>query len=370
VGNLLIDYFHGISGHSGREHVLTLLREKYWIIRANTSDRAVLSKCGKCLRNYSKPGQQKMADLPQERLKPNRPPFHSTGIDCFGPLVIRRGRSDVKMYGVIFTCMNTRAVHLELAESLDTSSFIMALRRFIARRGQVRYIISDNGSNFVSSEKELKKCINEWNKNQINDMLLQKNINWEFNPPYGSHVGGLWERCIRSVRKILTSLTSEQTLKEESLRTLLCEVEAILNSRPLTTVLSDSKDLQPLTPNDLLLLCNEMSMPPGIFSKTDVYSRKRWRQIQYMADIFWVRWKREYLVSLQQRTKWQYPKHNLQLDDVVLLVDINTPRNLWVLGRVCKVFPDHNGFIRQVEVKTRNAILRRPVDKLCLLTPE
>ncbi len=174
---------------------------------------------------------------------------------------------------------------MEIARTLDTNSFIMALQRFISRRGQVKEIRSDNGTNSVGSEKELRLAIKDWNQEQIHNFLVQKEIKWIFNPPTASHYGGVRERCIRTVRKVLKALMKEQIIDEESLTTLFCKVESIVNSRPLTKVSSDSRDLEPLTPNHLLLLCREPAPPPDTFFKDDLYSRKRWQQIQYLRYI-------------------------------------------------------------------------------------
>ncbi|XP_068690153.1 uncharacterized protein [Montipora foliosa] len=187
------------------------------------------------------------------------------------------------------------------------------------------------------------------------------------NGPYGSHHGGFWERCIRSVRRILHALLLEQTTDDEGLTTLMCEVESILNSRPITVVSEDSRDLEPLTPNHLLLLKSDTMMPPGVFQKEDLLSRRRWRQIQYLSDIFWKRWSREYLPLLQSRQKWLYLRRNLAVGDVALVAAENTSRNSWPLGRIEQVFPDKKGFVRRVKVNVKSAILERPVDKLVLL---
>ena len=204
----------------------------------------------------------------------------------------------MKRYGVIFTCLAMRAVHLEISHSLDTNSFILALRRLIARRGQVKEIRSDNGTNFVGGEKELCVMIESWNQAAIHQSLIQKGITWIFNPPSASHYGGVWERLIRSTRKIIGGLVKEQNLDDESLQTLMCEAESIINGRPLTTVSNDPRDLEPLTPNHLLLLRQDTPLPPGILEKNDTLSRRRWRQVQYLADVFWKRWKKEYLPLL------------------------------------------------------------------------
>ncbi|XP_075888907.1 leucine-rich repeat and coiled-coil domain-containing protein 1-like [Nelusetta ayraudi] len=204
--------------------------------------------------------------------------------DFFGPFEIKRGRSIVKRYGVIFTCLNIRAVHLETAHTLNTDSCINAIRRFIARRGEVKVIRSDNGTNFVRAERELREVVQSLNNRQIQTAALNKGITWLFNPPAGSHHGGVWERQIRTVRRILNALLHQQILDDEGLATLLCEVESIINDRPITKASNDPMDLEPLTPNHLLLLKTKPSLPPGVFSADDCYSKRRWRQVQYMAD--------------------------------------------------------------------------------------
>ena len=181
VTNLVIEYYHLISRHSGREYVLSLACEKFWVINVSSVVRRVISKCVSCRRRQGPVCEQKMADLPADCLTPDQPPFTSVGIDCFGPFQVRRGRSLVKRYGVIFTCLAKRSVHIEVAHSLDTDSFLMALRRFIARRGQVKEIRSDNGTNFTSGESELRESISAWNHTKIHEALLQKDIKWVFN---------------------------------------------------------------------------------------------------------------------------------------------------------------------------------------------
>lgn len=227
---------------------------------------------------------------------------------------------------------------------------------------------SDNGTNFVSGNKELHQAISRWNEQQIHEFFLQRNIKWIFNPPSGSHHGGVWERCIRTVRKVLTALMKEQILDDEGLTTLMCEVESIVNSRPITKSSDDPTDYEALTPSHLLLLRSGPNLPPGSFSKEDKYSRRRWRQVQYLSDIFWRRWIREYLPQLQERQKWMNPGRSLAVNDVVLVVDDRCPRSSWPLGRVINVHRNrHDGRVRSVTVKTRNSVQDRPIDKIVLL---
>ena len=266
-------------------------------------------------------GEQLMADLPKERLTSGDPPFSHVGVDYFGPLYVRQARSTVKRYWWLFSCLVTRAVHIEVVHSLDTDGFINALRRFINLRGNPTTIYSDNGTNFRAGEKGMRESLDDWNQKSIQEFLRQRNVIWKFNPPSASHMGGSWERIIRSVRKILRALLGQQLISDEMLRTMMTEVQGILNSRPLTPVSSDPKDLEPLIPNHLLLLRANPNLPGGIFNKEDVYSKRRWRQVQYMSDIFWKRWLKEYLPTLQERAKWLEPGRSLEIGDLVLIAD-------------------------------------------------
>ena len=296
--DLIIQHYHLLCGHSGLEHTLSMIREKYWIVQARISLRRVLSKCFDCKRRQASLGKQKMASLPEDRVRPSKPPFTNVGVDCFGPMFVRHGRSTVKRYGVLFTCLSVRAVHIEVVHSLDTDAFINALRRFISRRSHPQQISSDNDGNFVKGERDLREAVRDWNQQKIHEFLLAKNIEWIFNPPTSSRFGGVWDRCIRTVRKVMTALLKEQPLDDEGLLTLMCEEESVVNGRPITKVSDDPRDPEALTPNHLLLLRSGPMLPPELFVREDTYSLRRWRQVQYLADVFWRRRIREYLPAL------------------------------------------------------------------------
>ncbi|KAL0177460.1 hypothetical protein M9458_026354, partial [Cirrhinus mrigala] len=367
ISSLLLRHIHEKYGHCGRNYILSQLRKKYWIISGNSAARSVISKCVPCRRLKNRTGEQKMANLPYERTQPDLPPFTKVGMDYFGPIETRRGRNLVKRYGVLFTCLSCRAVHLEMAYSLETDPCIHAIRRFVCRQGQVQHIWSDNGTNLVGAEKELKKALSSFNNNKIQSAMLDKEIQGTFNPPGASHQGGVWERLIRSARWVLNSLLHEQTLTDEGLQTLFCEVEAILNNRPITTTSSDPFDLEPLTPNHILLLNSQPILPPGEFSKVDLYTRRRWKQVQYLADLFWKRWTQEYLTLMQERQKWSKVRQNINVGDIVVIVDPTSPRSSWPLARILETKPDSGGLVRSVKLKTKTGILERPITKLCLL---
>jgi hypothetical protein len=316
-----------------------------------------------------------MADLPPERFATDGP-FSYTGVDMFGPFYVKEGRKQIKRFVQLFTCLSSRAIHIESTSSVDTDSFIQALRRFVARRGSVREIISDNGTNFVGANNEWKRAYKSMNHNQISDFLLSKScdwIEWKRTPPKASHMGGVWERQIRTVRSVLSALLREHSssLNDESFRTLLAEAECIVNSRPLTVEDLDDPTSLPISPNTILTTKTKVVLPPpGEFQKADIYCRKRWRHVQHLANEFWYKWKKEYISSLQLRHKWQKKQPNFEMNDVVLVKDEDLPRNQWPLARVIDVFPDQGDkLVRHVKlfIPTAKSELKRPIHKLVLL---
>ena len=205
-----------------------------------------------------------MASLPKDRLQVAAP-FSKVGVDYFGPITVKHLRKQEKRYGCLFTCLVTRAVLLEVAKSLETDSFINALRRFIARRGPPSDIYSDNGTNFVGADRKLKQSLERWNQSQIADYLSQKDIQWHFNPPASPHFGEIWERLVQSCKKALKVVLHGQVVTDEVLETAFAETEALVNSRPLTEVCSDDSGLQAITPNHFRISRANPMLPCGVF---------------------------------------------------------------------------------------------------------
>ena len=386
VTHLIIEHYHCMVGHMGQESVLSALREKFWIVKGRSAVRQVIKKCINCQRRKKPPANQYMADLPRVRVTPGRPPFTFVGVDYFGPIEVKQRRSRVKRWGCLFTCLTTRAIHIEIAHTLDTDSMINALRRFVSVRGRPEEIRSDQGSNFTKADKELKEALSEVNKDKVCRFCAQTEIRWIFNPPSASHMGGAWERMIRSVRQVLKAMLKEQIVCDEVLFTIIAEVVNIVNSRPLTRNSDSPLDDEPLTPNHLLQLRPCPSLPPGIFSKENCEVKRSWKQAQHIANVFWKRWTREYLPTLLERRKWNVPKPNLKVGDVVLLVDESYSRGNWPLARIVETITGRDGLVRTVRVKTSSTvatrakkqrkedlkgkttvILTRPVTKVCAL---
>jgi len=209
ITTMVVRECHKAVQHSGRGITINEVRTRgFWVINCNSFVRHLISKCVECRRFRGRTYQQRMADLPSDRLEES-PPFTVCGVDFFGPFIIKEGRKELKRYGSLFTCFATRAVHIESSNTLETDSFIQALRRFVSRRGNVRTIHSDNGTNFVGAQRELQAAVREMDEQRIKEFLQLRGgdwLSWKRNPPASSHHGGVWERQIRSVRAILTSL--------------------------------------------------------------------------------------------------------------------------------------------------------------------
>lgn len=387
VTGLIISHCHDSVEHQGRGMTQNRIRSSgFWIIGGSSAISDYIAKCVCCRKLRGTVQEQKMADLPEDRVQ-SAPPFTYCAVDYFGPWYVKEGRRQLKRYGVLFTCMASRAVHLEVANSLTTDSFINAYRRFVGRRGPVRQIRSDQGTNFVGARNELQEALSELDHEKVRQELLKRNCDWvnyKMNVPHASHMGGAWERQIRTVRNVLAALLSSHgsQLDDESLSTFMIEAEAIVNCRPLTVNDVNSPDcLDPLTPNQLLTMKSSVVLPPpGSFQRADLYSKKRWRRVQYLANEFWIKWKASFLQSLQTRQKWVRTVRSLEVGDVVIIKDDNQPRNLWQLARVVQTYPSDDGLVRKVKVqvadssldrsgsRTRSLVfLDRPVQKLVLL---
>ena len=257
VTTLIVRYFHARTSHQGKTMTLNEVRSNgFWIISGSVVVSSIISSCVKCKKLRGAVQEQRMSE---DRLE-TAPPFTYCAVDYFGPFIVKDGRKELKRYGVLFTCMASRAIHLGTSNSLDTDSYINALRRFISPRGPIRQPRSEQGTNFVGALKELAEALGEMDQERIKAKLLEEQCDWfsfKMNVPAASHMGGVWERQIRTVRSVLSSLLNNngRQLDDESLSTLTCEAEAIVNGRPLTvTQISDPDSPSPLTPNQLLTM--------------------------------------------------------------------------------------------------------------------
>ncbi|XP_042271051.1 uncharacterized protein LOC121899355 [Thunnus maccoyii] len=334
VASLLVQHYHVESQHQGRHFTEGALRSAgYWIVGAKRCVSSFIFKCITCCKLRGTCEVQKMADLPPDRLS-MEPPFTHVGVDVFGPWTIsarctRGGHAESKRWAVLFACFSIRAIHLEVIESMDSSSFINALRRFLVIRGPVKHIRSDRGTNFIGACKDIGIFSNV-DEDAMKRYLAEKGCIWTFNPPHPSHMGGAWERMIGITRKILDSMLLQSRpsrLTHEVLTTFMAEVMAIMNNRSLVPLSTDASDPFILTPATLLTQqCGSHPIIPGEFDSKDLYKRQ-WQQVQSLANTFWDRWRKQYLCTLQSRKKWTFSRPNIVLGSVVLMRDNQVKRN-------------------------------------------
>ena len=340
---------------------------RFWIVKGKSWVRGLVSRCAFCRKQNARVSQQLMADLPVSRVRAGWRPFATTGIDYFGPLQVKVGRGTEKRYGCLMTCFQSRAVHLELAHDMSTDSFLMALQRFIARRGVPDKIVSDNGSNFVGAHNELRRWATQIDRRMVVTRSAPHGIEWQFNPPYASHRGGVWERLIRSVRRVILAVGGQQTLNDETLHTVLVEAERIVNNRPLVPAPADSES-PALTPNDLLQLHNNPGVTVPRLATNTIH--QGWRQANLLAKTFWRRWVAEYLPTLQRRQRWWEEKRQIQPNDVVLVAEEGVERDRWPIAVVRECLSDADGRVRTVKLKTTKGEIVRDIRRVCYLEGE
>ncbi|XP_065099626.1 uncharacterized protein [Paramisgurnus dabryanus] len=366
VTQLVIRDYDNKLLHPGSERLFADIRRTYWILRGREAVRKHQRQCVECRKWRSRPEVPLMADLPLTRQRYFRPAFYSTGMDCFGPFLIKIGRRNEKRWGIVFKCMTIRAVHIDILTSMDSDSFLMALRRFISQRGKPHELLCDQGTNFKGGERELSESFDAL-QSQLKSHLASQQIKFLYNPPGAPHFGGCWEREIRSIKSALRVTIGAQTVTEEVLRTVLMEVEGILNSKPLGYTSSDIADIDPITPNCFLIGRRDTSLPQVVYQESEMLSRRRWRHSQLLADHFWKHFLKYYLPSLQVRQKWKSDKKMLEIGDVVMIVDSQLPRALWPVGKITQVFPSSDGRVRAANVAVKDRTYMRPVARLIQL---
>ena len=355
---LIVRYTHERSRHRGYGYVLARLRERFWVIGGSGTVRHYLRHCVPCRHQRAPLGQQIMAPLPASRFAIGQPAFSFTGVDYFGPLEVKVKRSRVKRWGCLMTCLTTRAVHLEVAHSLTTDSFLQAFRRFASSYPQVKELLSDNGTNFVGAERVMREeflqavKFEELARGVRNDGI---DFRWKFNPPAASHQGGVFERLIGLVRSCLRRTMQDisyRTPSDEDLLTMLKEIEGILNSRPLLPAGLDPGDYDVLTPAQLLRPGTPAVLPSGRQYTPSDALRRGYRATQWHVDEFWRRFSSGYIPMLQKRAKWHTPHRNFRVGDIVLIQDKDAPRNQWRKAWIREVHPNAvDSLVRRVTLQ-------------------
>ncbi|XP_065182586.1 uncharacterized protein LOC135813418 [Sycon ciliatum] len=376
VTQLIVRHQDEKCGHvAGSHQLLSILRERFWIVHGLSVVKAMKRACLKCQRIVAKPAQQLMGPLPSYRTLGTKQPFSQCGVDYAGPFYTSqgRGRAQQKRYLCVFTCLETRACHLEMSFGLDTESFLMSFSRFTKRRGVPSLMLSDNGTNFVAAERELREAVEALDRAKICRDGVHRGIQWRFNPPRAPHHGGVFESMVKCAKKALVLVLSRANLRDEELMTAIVEAESLLNSRPLTAISDDPSDMTPLTPNHFIVgrLDLPLALEEAACREKNVHPRRRWMALQLQVDHVWRRWQKELVVTYNMRKKWLQQKPNLKADDLVLVMEDGISRGHWPLGRVVGVHPGQDGLVRVVDVRLSNKkVKRRAIQRLVPLTAD
>lgn len=373
VTNIIIDYVHIKNLHAGPHLALSLLRQKFWILGGRNLVRQRFHSCNSCFKVSPKFVQPKMGDLPVNRVLESKPFFH-TACDYLGPLNVlmqrKRGSRPVKVYICLFICLAVKALHFEVVSSLTTEAFLNAFKRFLARRGPVKSMLSDNGTNFVGAKNKLNEIYalldSQDYKDSFSRELLENRIEWKFNPPGSPHFGGIFESNVKSFKTHFFRVVGNQLLTLEELLTLTVQIESILNSRPLCTLSPDPSEV-PLTPNHFLNMTGLRHIPAECVEMDNSNRLTRFQLLDQMVQSFWRKWSLEYLHELQVRAKWTSSCGSIKPGLVVLLRQANTAPLCWPMGVVTQVFPGKDGIVRVALVRTPGGEFRRAVTNLCPL---
>lgn len=373
LSTLIIRMHHLETMHGGPQLVLGLLRRKYWILNARSAVRILIYRCITCHRYQATSASQLMGSLPEPRVHISRP-FTHTGVDYAGPIELRmskgRGNASYKGYISLFVCLSTKAIHVEAVSDLTSNGFIAAYRRFVSRRGLPAHVYSDNGTNFVGAVKILRKSFETSLlkvKSDIISNATRNNTEWHFIPASSPHFGGLWEAGVKSLKHHLKRTVGNAKLTYEELSTVLTQIEACLNSRPLAPLTTDPNDFTALTPGHFLVGNALLSAPDPDVLDEKLSILTRWQLVQRMFQAVATRWQTEYLTRLQQRPKWTKPTGNIKVGDLVLVKDTNTSPSTWPLARITEVHPGTDNLVRVVTVRTSKSTFQRSITKICPL---
>lgn len=371
----LIRALHEEHLHVGPSGLLSAIRQRFWLVNGRSAVRRITRKCVTCFRSNPTAVNQLMGNLPESRVLPSVP-FETTGVDFAGPVYIKYGvrrPAVVKAYISVFICMSTRAIHLELVSDMTAEAFVAALRRFTSRRGYPHRMFSDNGLNFIGANKNLKELIRLFKDQQtlrkINQFFHPREINWSFIPPRAPNFGGYWEAGVKNVKTHLKRVLGKTPLSFEEYATILSQIEAILNSRPLFADGSDPTEPSAITPGHFLIGRELTAIPEPLYDDSRS-TLCRWKHLQAIRDHFWKRWSAEYLTQLQSRGKWSTRSPNVKEGMIVLLKEENLPPQIWKLAIITKTYPGEDGAVRVVDLKTADSIFRRSISKISPLPIE
>lgn len=398
---LLIQDAHAKTLHGGPQLCIAILRQQFWILKVRVAVRRYISsKCVSCIRHSKMTAQQLMGALPVVRTT-LAPPFSSVGVDFAGPFklrkfpatvaALRRAVSQVpkepttiKGWVVVFVCLTTRAVHLDVTRGLNVEAFLECFGRLTARRGPCKELFSDNGTTFTGANNELSRVLREWENSFPEQALSEMGTTWRFITPGAPFKGGIWEAAVKTFKHHLKRVLGDRIITIDQMYTLVVQIEACMNARPLFAQSDDPMDTNPITPAHLVIGRSTLQRPlTENLMQTEENRLTLWGLQQRLYQQFWHSWRHDYIAAMQLRNKWYKIQYNLKESDMVLLQDENSPPSKWPVGRIVSVQKSADQLVRSAEVripvmkkdkdgkmKVDTTILNRPIQKLCILLPD
>jgi hypothetical protein len=369
IVDVYIRYMHMRNYHVGIEKTISDIRESVWIIGIRQALRRVTSKCGVCKILSAQPRLPQMGMLHKSRTDFHSPAFSNVGLDCFGPIKVKQGRTYAKRWVLIVTCLTFRGVRLELLKDMTANSIIGAIRRATGRESYLKTVYSDNGSNFVGAINEQFKNADEAEKALGFEAANKLNVTWHFIARYSPWMGGAWERLIGTIKKVLNQILLNQEPDDWILRDALMEVEIFMNKRPLTHTPINPDDPRPLTPNDGILRGPNQRENINVINESDEFFKLNYKRAQILGNRLIERFSKEYLQTINNLSKKSLLRKNLIIGDVVLVTEPNQPRKEWEMGVITKVYPSKDGVSRTIDVKMKDGSVqvRRSVGRCALV---
>jgi hypothetical protein len=361
----IVKYYHLKHKHVGDGAIIGSIRTKYWIISTKRAVRRARARCVFCIMKRAKPEMPEIGQLPDCRVDPTNKPFFYTGVDCFGPFEVYIGRSRRKktVWMIIFTCLITRGVFLEVLDEMSTNNVITVIEKLWARRGPIGHFFSDNGRNFLGAANLLENEL-------FQHKMQEKRIKWHFQPPYAPHFGGVWERLIKDVKRALEGSVGKFPIPRLALESALAQIESNMNDRPLTDVPITPDDLEPLTPNLLISgYSNHPFMSNHDITIDDLVSKKYVRCAKAVVQAYMKRWTHEVLPEIARHRVTGNQKIRLKENDVVIYVDPTKSPSEWERGVISRIYkgPDKGVRVADIRLSNGDIIEGRAVSRLAKL---